>query len=148
MSHCKRNHKRWWCLVMSDDCQCCIWICIKTETIFKKIFIPSNTVRHRYFQWCHWRVYKLKFSFRYSAMIACWQDSPDERPTFTKLCEEISDVLQAEAGHVSWFKYILNFTDTCWVKLLQVSFKHGRLSCNGDNIHNVFSCPIRKLDSF
>ncbi|XP_076820482.1 vascular endothelial growth factor receptor 1-like [Clavelina lepadiformis] len=35
----------------------------------------------------------------YSAMIACWQDSPDERPTFTKLCEEISDVLQAEAGH-------------------------------------------------
>uniref|UniRef100_H2ZAM1 receptor protein-tyrosine kinase n=1 Tax=Ciona savignyi TaxID=51511 RepID=H2ZAM1_CIOSA len=34
----------------------------------------------------------------YMAMLACW-DNPDERPTFTKLCEEISDVLQEEAGH-------------------------------------------------
>ena len=33
-------------------------------------------------------------------MLACWANSPDERPDFTKLCEELSDVLQSEAGHV------------------------------------------------
>nr|CAB3246490.1 VEGFR vascular endothelial growth factor receptor 1 [Phallusia mammillata] len=35
----------------------------------------------------------------YSNMLACWANQPEERPTFTKLCEELSDVLQAEAGH-------------------------------------------------
>jgi len=40
-------------------------------------------------------------SCRYSNMLACWATAPVERPTFTKLCEELSDVLQDEAGHVS-----------------------------------------------
>ncbi|XP_078494319.1 vascular endothelial growth factor receptor 1 [Ciona intestinalis] len=35
----------------------------------------------------------------YSAMLGCWDNNPEDRPTFTKLCEEISDVLQEEAGH-------------------------------------------------
>lgn len=34
-------------------------------------------------------------------MLACWSENPDDRPTFTKLAEEFSDILQGECGSVS-----------------------------------------------
>lgn len=42
-----------------------------------------------------------QFFFSYDSMLACWSENPDDRPTFTKLAEEFSDILQGECGSVS-----------------------------------------------
>lgn len=45
----------------------------------------------------------------YSTMLACWEASPSDRPTFTNLVETLGDLLQARVQQVSiiYGSYIL-----------------------------------------
>ena len=37
---------------------------------------------------------------RFSIISSCWKEEPEERPTFSDLVQEISSVLEAEAGYL------------------------------------------------
>lgn len=41
--------------------------------------------------------------YSYSTMLACWEASPTDRPTFTNLVEMLGDLLQARVQQVRVF---------------------------------------------
>ena len=42
----------------------------------------------------------LLFHFRYDIMLSCWNIDCTKRPTFAVLANELSDILEADAGYV------------------------------------------------
>lgn len=43
----------------------------------------------------------------YSTMLACWEASPSDRPTFTNLVETLGDLLQARVQQVrNFFRFL------------------------------------------
>lgn len=39
-------------------------------------------------------------TYRYSIILECWQEDPDERPTFSHLVSSISSQLESMAGYL------------------------------------------------
>lgn len=46
--------------------------------------------------------------YSYGTMLACWEASPSDRPTFTNLVETLGDLLQAEVQQVRFLGFFFH----------------------------------------
>ena len=49
-----------------------------------------------------WLLILLKYQFRYQLMRRCWQEDPLQRPTFTKLRDELEEIMSQEETYISF----------------------------------------------